>query len=143
MTSFEKRVERALAALGPLPQKMTFIYEDGDRVEVVGFLAAARQNSKRAGLVDVLGATEGQKNFFMCAQVDAKALWADEAGGGQDEPAGNTGVDGQGLAVCAGPSSDRPPVLGESQDGRMRGQRGGEDVRRPPCSRLYRGSCGR
>lgn len=119
MTSFEKRVERALAALGPLPQKMTFIYEDGERVEVVGFLAAARQNSKRAGLVDVLGATEGQKNFFMCAQVDVKALWADEAGGGQDEPAGNTGAGGQGGEVCPTAPANRTAVLGESQDRRM------------------------
>lgn len=78
MTSFEKRVKRALAALGPLPQKMTFVYEDGEQVEVVGFLTAARQNSKREGLVDVLGATEGQKNFFMCAQCDIEKLFSEE-----------------------------------------------------------------
>lgn len=143
MTAFNKRLERLAAGLPELPQKMTFVYADGEQVEVVGFLAAIRQNHKRDGLVDVLGANEGQKNFFMCAQVDVKALWADEAGGGQDEAAGNTGAGGQGGELRPAAPANRPAVLGESQDSRMRGQRGGEDVRRPSCRGLYRGYRGR
>ena len=85
MTPFEKRIERIAAKLGPLPQKMTFVYADGRRVEVVGFLAAARQCSKGEGIVDVLGASEGLKNFILCSQCDINTLWGDEGGG--DSPA--------------------------------------------------------
>ncbi len=97
MTSFEKRVERALAALGPLPQKMTFVYEDGRRVDVVGFLKAARQCSYGGtGIVDVPGATEGQKNFFLCSQSDISTLWDNETAGGKNDDQVNTQPDSAG-----------------------------------------------
>lgn len=78
MTAFNKRLERLAAGLPELPQKMTFIYEDGERVEVVGFLAAVKQNTKRDGLVDALGANEGLKNFLFCSQCDIEKLFSEE-----------------------------------------------------------------
>lgn len=78
MTAFNKRLERLAAGLPELSQKMTFIYEDGERVEVVGFLAAVKQNTKRDGLVDVPGANEGLKNFLFCSQCDIEKLFSGE-----------------------------------------------------------------
>lgn len=78
MTVFNKRLERLAAGLPQLPQRMTFVYEDGEQVEVVGFLAATRQNHKRDGLVDVLGANEGLKEFLLCSQCDIEKLFSEE-----------------------------------------------------------------
>lgn len=78
MTFFNKRLERLKAMLPTPPRDMTFVYEDGERVEVVGFLAAVKQNHKRGGLVDVLGADEGLKNFLFCTQCDIEKLFSEE-----------------------------------------------------------------
>lgn len=78
MTAFNKRLERLAAGLPQLPQRMTFVYEDGEQVEVVGFLAAVKQNTKRDGLVDVLGANEGLKEFLLCSQCDIEKLFSEE-----------------------------------------------------------------
>ena len=78
MTGFEKRLERLVASLPKPQQKMTFVYADGERVEVVGFIAACRQNTRRDGLVDVLGANEGVKDFLMCSNTDIKKLFSEE-----------------------------------------------------------------
>ena len=78
MTGFEKRLERLVASLPKPQQKMTFVYADGERVEVVGFIAACRQNTRRDGLVDVLGANEGLKDFLMCSNTDIKKLFSEE-----------------------------------------------------------------
>ncbi len=80
MTAFERRLERVKSLMGKPRQRMTFIYEDGERVVAVGFLAGAAQNTKRGGLVDVLGAPDGLKNFFLCSQGSIEELWADEEG---------------------------------------------------------------
>lgn len=142
MTAFNKRLERLAAGLPELPQKMTFIYEDGERVEVVGFLAAVKQNTKRDGLVDVLGGNEGLKKFLLCSQCDVNTLWADEAGGGQDEPADNTDVGRQGPAVCTGPSSDCPAQLGKPRGGHQQRRKRCGTVRRPDRGGAPHGSRG-
>lgn len=131
MTGFEKRLERLAASLPEPQQKMTFVYEDGERVEVVGFLAAVKQNHRRDGLVDVLGASEGLKEFLLCSQCDINTLWTDETGGGQDEPADDTDVDRQGLAVSTGPSSDCPDQLGKPRGIHQQRRKRRGTVRKP------------
>lgn len=126
MTPFEKRIERIASKLGPLPQKMTFVYEDGHRVEVTGFLEAARQATKGEGIVDVLGASEGLKNFLLCSQCDIRILWDDEGSGGNTDNSG-----GQGPELCpAAPATD-PAELGRPQADHPRPGRRCGAVRKP------------
>ena len=108
MTAFNKRLERLAAGLPELPQKMTFVYADGEQVEVVGFLAATRQNRRRDGLIDVLGANEGLKEFLLCSQCDVKKLFSEEGAehertGEQLPPAAET---------APGPEGDQRPDAG-------------------------------
>lgn len=108
MTAFNKRLERLAAGLPELPQKMTFVYADGEQVEVVGFLAAIRQNHKRDGLVDVLGANEGLKEFLLCSQCDIEKLFSEEGAengrtGGQLFPE---------TPAAQGPEGDQCPDAG-------------------------------
>ncbi len=111
MTAFERRLERLAAGMLRPPRKMTFVYEDGERVKVVGFLAGAAQNTKRGGLVDVLGAPDGLKNFFLCSQGSIEELFSEE--GAENEAVGHS------EGICPEAPADRPAVLGEPQDGGM------------------------
>lgn len=108
MTVFNKRIDHLKAMLPAPPQKMTFIYADGEQVEVVGFLAATRQNRRRDGLIDVLGANEGLKEFLLCSQCDVKKLFSEEGAehertGEQLPPAAET---------APGPEGDQRPDAG-------------------------------
>lgn len=108
MTVFNKRIDHLKAMLPDPPQKMTFIYADGEQVAVVGFLAATRQNCRRDGLIDVLGATEGLKEFLLCSQCDIEKLFSEEGA--------ENGRTGEQLfpetSAAPGPEGDQRPDAG-------------------------------